>query len=101
MDQPFYVYMVQCKNGAIYTGIALNVQNRINQHNNKKGSKSVIAHGLPVKLLCQIKQKNKSQALKLESKIKKLTRNQKLELIKQRILLCQLRIVLKKQINSY
>jgi len=77
MDKPYYVYMVRCQNDAIYTGIALDVDKRIEKHNSKKGSRSVIAHGIPVELQCMIHQPNKSQALKLEAKIKKFSKKDK------------------------
>jgi predicted GIY-YIG superfamily endonuclease len=55
----------------------LDVIDRVKKHNAKKGSKSVIAHGLPVILQCAIIQRNKSLALKLEAKIKKFNKKDK------------------------
>ena len=78
---PYFVYMVRCQNGAIYTGIAKNLEDRIKVHNSGKGSKSCRAHGLPVKLECAIEQPNKSMALKLEYKIKQLSRKHKQQFI--------------------
>jgi len=78
---PYFVYMVRCQNGALYTGIAIDVDKRIMKHNSGRGSKSVRAHGLPVKLELSLPQKNKSDALRLEYKIKKLTKSKKEQFI--------------------
>lgn len=75
-----YVYMVECSDGSIYTGIAKDVSKRVLKHNKGQGAKYT-KYRLPVTLkwvkLCE----NRSTASKLEYKIKKLTRNEKLILI--------------------
>ena len=40
MCPEWFVYMVRCQNGAIYTGITNNLSKRIDKHNLGKGSKS-------------------------------------------------------------
>ena len=82
MYPQWFVYMVRCQNGAIYTGITNNLSKRIDKHNLGKGSKSCRAHGLPVKLECVILQWSKSDALKLEARIKKLSKKHKEQFIK-------------------
>lgn len=76
----FYVYMVRCKNRALYTGTARNLKERIFQHNNGTGAKYTRAFG-PVKLMWSVKVKNRSLACRIESKIKKLDRKKKLALV--------------------
>jgi putative endonuclease len=75
------VYIVKCANGALYTGIALDVQARIAQHNSGKGAKAILALGRPVTLQWYKIEGNKSDALKLEAAIKKKTRAEKLKII--------------------
>jgi len=74
------VYMVECSDGTIYTGISNNVSKRISNHNDGKGAKYTRAR-LPVVLKWSQSCENKSEASKLEYKIKKLSRKQKLKLI--------------------
>jgi putative endonuclease len=80
-DKQYYQYIVRCRNGALYTGITTDIAKRIKTHNEGKGSKSVRAHGLPVELTCYVEQPNKSDALKLEYKIKQLSRVHKEQFI--------------------
>ena len=75
--------MVECSDSTIYTGITNNLESRIKVHNSGKGSKYVKTR-LPVRLLWNIESENRSEASKLEIKIKKLTRNQKLNIIENK-----------------
>lgn len=36
MDSPWYVYIVQCKDSSLYTGITTDLQRRIEEHNDNK-----------------------------------------------------------------
>lgn len=73
----YFVYLLECKDGTLYTGITNNLQRRIAQHNAGKGA--IYTRGRrPVKLLKSFAYLNKSEALKLECKIKKLSRADKL-----------------------
>jgi len=80
-DQVWYVYMVQCNGGALYTGIAIDVKKRVAQHNKGKGAKAVVMLGLPVRLVYKEKCESKSEALKRELAIKKLKKKDKEKLI--------------------
>ena len=75
------VYIVRCANGALYTGITNRLKGRIADHNSGRGAKYTAAFG-PVELVWRRKRKDRSAASKLEAEIKKLTRDQKNELIK-------------------
>jgi putative endonuclease len=77
------VYMIECSDSTIYTGITNNLENRIKVHNSGKGAKYVKTR-LPVRLLWSIESENRSEASKLEIKIKKLNRNQKLDIIENK-----------------
>lgn len=75
----WYVYIVLCsKDNSLYTGITNNLDRRIKQHNSGKGAKYTKNRG-PVVLVKSFKVETKSQALKLEYKIKQLPRQQKLD----------------------
>ena len=74
------VYILECSDGSFYTGISNNVKARINTHNASKGAKYTKS-SLPVTLVFQENTFNKSESLRREIEIKKLTRKKKRELI--------------------
>lgn len=75
-----YVYIIECKDGSLYTGWTTNIDERIKAHNEGKGAKYTRGRG-PVKLVHLEKFDNRSDALKRELAVKKLTRSQKERLI--------------------
>lgn len=78
----FYVYILQCADDSLYTGYTVDLEKRINVHNQGKASKYTRAR-LPVRLLYHEECASKSEAMQREAAIKKLTRAQKLELIQR------------------
>ena len=82
MEPKYYVYIVECNDNSFYTGIATDVKRRISEHNNdnKKASKYIISRR-PVKLVYKKKYKSRSDASKIEYKIKQLNREEKKKLI--------------------
>jgi putative endonuclease len=76
----WYVYMVECADKTIYTGITNNIGERINKHNAGKGAKYTRSKG-PVVLKAFWSYANKSEAAQSEYAFKKLSRTQKLALI--------------------
>lgn len=86
MDQnkQYSCYIVLCADNTYYTGIAIDVSKRIAVHNTGKGSKYVRCR-LPVKLVYSKVIGNKSNALKFEIKVKKLSHNEKALLINEKI----------------
>jgi putative endonuclease len=76
----YYVYILKCGDGSLYTGITVDVQRRLQQHQSGKGAKYTRSH-LPVSLVYQEAQPDKSSALRRESAIKRLSHAQKLTLI--------------------
>lgn len=83
----YYTYMLRCENNSIYTGITTDVKRRMEEHFSKdtKCAKYTKSHK-PQKLECVWEAENKVLASKLEYRIKKLTKMQKEELIKNHIL---------------
>ena len=78
--ESWYVYIVECSDKTLYTGISNDVPKRISKHNSGKGAKYTKKR-LPVTLKWVKRLDNKSQAAKEEYKIKKLRRKEKLKLI--------------------
>lgn len=81
----WFVYMVECSDGTIYTGITNHIEDRIAKHNSGKGAKYTRSR-TPVLLKAFWTYKNKSEASKAEYAYKKLAREQKIELIKSQSL---------------
>jgi predicted GIY-YIG superfamily endonuclease len=80
--RPWFVYLLQCANGCLYTGITTNVEERLRVHNEGMGSAYVRAHR-PAKLMAFIAAGSRSAASILEYQIKSLSRARKLALIQQ------------------
>ena len=76
----WFLYIVQCQDTSLYTGITTDISRRLGEHNSKKGA-FYTKNKTPVKLVYQEDLADRSEALKRESAIKRLTRGQKLELI--------------------
>lgn len=76
----YYIYIVECKDSSLYTGYARDVEARIEKHNQGLGAKYT-RNRRPVKLKYQEVFDSKSDAMKREIQIKKLSRREKLILI--------------------
>ena len=76
----FYVYILQCTDGSFYTGYTKNLAERTKQHENGKGAKYTKSHK-PQKIAYVEDLDSRSQAMKRERAIKKLSRQQKIDLI--------------------
>lgn len=75
-DVRYATYMVRCNDGSLYTGYSTDVERRVKTHNSGKGAKYTRARR-PVELVYVEYSKTKSDALKREVAIKKLTRTKK------------------------
>ncbi len=80
VEKKYYAYMVICSDNTIYSGFTTNLEKRINTHNSGKGAKYTRTR-TPVHLVYWEEFYDKSNALKKEYALKKLTRTKKLELI--------------------
>ena len=76
------VYIVQCADGSLYTGITTNIEQRIAEHNEggKRGARYTRARR-PVRLVYQRSCADRAAAATEEARIKKLARRDKLALI--------------------
>lgn len=78
----YYLYILKCSDGTLYTGITVDLKRRVGEHNSSKLGAKYTRTRRPVKLVYSKKFRNRSLATKAEGKIKKLSRIQKLKLIK-------------------
>lgn len=78
----YFVYLLQCADRSIYTGITTNVERRFNEHKNKKGGHYTSSHGAK-KIIHTEEFFTKSQALKREAEIKSWPRKKKFDLAKK------------------
>ncbi|MEE8472978.1 MAG: GIY-YIG nuclease family protein [Dehalococcoidia bacterium] len=81
----WHLYLVRCHHGSLYTGITTNVARRFAEHqeNNAAGAKYLRGRG-PLTLVFQKKLGGRSLALGVESRVKKLSKARKEELIRNR-----------------
>jgi putative endonuclease len=75
-----YTYILECADGSLYTGWTLNLDERIQKHNNGTGAKYTRTRG-PVKLVYFQEFDTRAKACKRECEIKSYTRKEKLLLI--------------------
>ena len=80
-DGPWFVYLLRCADGSLYTGITNDVPRRLGQHNAGTASRYTRSR-LPVVLVYQEAQASRSLALKRELAIKGLSRREKESLVR-------------------
>jgi predicted GIY-YIG superfamily endonuclease len=82
-EAPWFVYILRCADASLYTGIAKDVSRRCGQHNAGTASRYTRCR-LPVKVVYQEIQPDRSSALKREATIKAMKRKAKLAMIRMR-----------------
>ena len=78
----YWVYIVRCADGTLYTGCTNDLSRRLAAHNAGKGAKYTRSRR-PVELVYREKVPDKSAALRREAAIKGLSRGEKLALIQR------------------
>ncbi len=92
MDSPskkkskWFLYILKCSDGTLYTGITNDLARRIRQHNDGNASRYTRSR-LPVKLVYHESCRGRSHALKKEFAVKTLSRREKEDYIKKRLVL--------------
>lgn len=82
MADEWYVYVLQCADESLYTGIAKDLHRRLRQHNGEQAGGPRYTRGRrPVRLLWQDRMPHRAAALRREAAIKKLSRRQKCALV--------------------
>jgi putative endonuclease len=78
----WFVYIVRCSDNSLYTGIAMDVIRRIDEHNkNDKSGAKYTRVRRPVKLVYQEEAASRSEAASREAALKKLTKREKEALV--------------------
>lgn len=82
MAQGWYLYCLECDNGSVYTGIALDVEARFRQHVDGGGARYTRANP-PRRILARVKFPDRSMASRAEYHVKRMTVARKWELCLQ------------------
>lgn len=77
-----YTYILKCKDGSLYTGWTNDIENRLENHRSGKGAKYTKGRG-PLELVYLEVSDTKSEAMRREAYIKRLTKVQKLDLLRE------------------
>ncbi|HSI20450.1 MAG TPA: GIY-YIG nuclease family protein [Verrucomicrobiae bacterium] len=78
--KPYFVYMVQCADATLYTGICTDVERRVKEHNGSTLGAKYTKTRQPVVLIYSETCADRSTALKREHAIRQLSRSEKLML---------------------
>ena len=78
----WFVYIIRCKGGSLYTGATNDLEKRFKAHKEGKGAKYTKSHK-PEKIVFSKKYGNKIMAMKKEWEIKSWTHKQKISFIKK------------------
>lgn len=79
---PWFMYVIECIDGSLYTGIARDVHKRFEQHRQGKGARYTRSHP-PRHLLAYLGFDSRGDALAAEYTFKQLTRTQKIAHLKR------------------
>ena len=75
----WYVYIVKCSDASLYTGITTDLTRRINEHNTSDKGAKYTASKRPVELVAYIEVASRSEASRLEYKIKQKKKKNKIK----------------------
>ncbi len=79
----YYVYLLRCADDTLYCGYTTDVQQRVKTHNDGKGAKYTKSRR-PVEVVYTEEFLSKTDALKRECAIKRMTREQKILMIQKK-----------------
>ena len=80
--EEWFVYIVECADKTLYTGITTDMERRINEHNSSPKGAKYTKTRRPVTMVYFETALDRTTASKRESQIKKLSRKEKMELIR-------------------
>ena len=83
-NNKYYIYIIECINNKLYTGITTNIKRRFEEHKQKKQGAKFTKIYKPQKVVLLYETIGRSNAQKLEYRIKKLKKEQKIELIENK-----------------
>lgn len=79
----WFVYLVRCRDGTLYTGVARDVERRLEQHNTGRGARYTRGRG-PVVMVAASRAMEKRAAHRLEWAVKQLPRRRKAAAVRTR-----------------
>ena len=79
VKQASFVYLLRCRDGSLYCGWTNNLERRLKAHQAGKGSKYTRSR-LPVEMIWWASCEDRSQAMRAEARIKRMKKQQKLQL---------------------
>jgi predicted GIY-YIG superfamily endonuclease len=79
--EPWYLYVLRCGDGSLYTGVAKDVDARFAQHAAGKGARYTRGRG-PLSLLAKARCRDRGEALRVELAFKALARPEKLLVVR-------------------
>lgn len=77
----WYLYLVRCSDGALYTGVSTDVRRRFNAHQQNRGARRLRGRG-PLQLVYSQPVGDRSQALQMERRVKRLSKADKERLVR-------------------
>jgi putative endonuclease len=80
-NKNWFVYMLECSDGTIYTGITTDLKRRLYEHNHTTKGAKYTRTRRPVKLVWSRQSENRKTAMQEERKIKKLPKKKKISKI--------------------
>lgn len=80
----YSLYILQCADGSLYTGITVDLKRRVSEHNTSRRGAKYTRSRRPVELVYTQRFTNRSKASRAEAKIKALPRQGKLRLVRTR-----------------
>jgi len=83
MSKPYFVYMLECRGGRLYTGITTDLQRRLAEHRDGRRGARFTRSNPPRQLVAFQQVESRSTALKLEAALKRLDKSGKLDWIAQ------------------
>lgn len=80
----YYLYILKCSDGTLYTGITTDLARRVEEHNSGTLGAKYTRGRRPVELMYSKKFRTRSTASQAEAQIKKLSRSEKIDLVKSK-----------------
>lgn len=77
----WYLYLVRCNDGSLYTGISTDVARRIEAHRSNRGARRLRGRG-PLELVYAYPLGDRSEAQRVEYRVKRLSRHDKERLVR-------------------
>lgn len=81
-EKKWHVYIIETECGKLYTGVTTDLERRFSEHKASKKGAKFFRGAIPLKIVFSEKELSRSEALKKEAAIKKLSRKDKLDLIR-------------------